>query len=161
MKMKTQIYYDNLYKQINEILDSTTPLRKDCGLVCDKSCCKGDEGTGMLLFPFEKTSLTVKEKDGVRLCVCSGSCNRDERPLSCRIFPLFPYLSKEGELSIIPDVRGINVCPLVENYKSVRWSRAFNYKMKKIARLLIKDEETRAFIYNQSREIDSILSFLG
>ena len=68
--MKTnEKYYSDLYKKAKEIIGEKTPLRKDCGLICDGACCKGDSETGMLLFPCEQTSLSVTEKDGVRLAV--------------------------------------------------------------------------------------------
>lgn len=137
-----------------------TPLYKDCGLICGGACCKGDEGTGMLLFPFEETVLKVTEKDGVRLAVCDGSCNRRERPLSCMIFPFFPYLTEDGRIRVIPDIRGYRVCPLVANTDKVRLDRGFLMRVKKVGRLLSADAECRRFLYETSREID-MLSAIG
>ena len=71
-----------LYKKVKRIMGDKTPLKKDCGLICSGACCKGDSDTGMLLFPGEDTNLNIIEKDGVRLAVCDGTCNRDERPFS-------------------------------------------------------------------------------
>ena len=34
-----------------KILENETPLNFDCGKICKNKCCKGDENTGMLLFP--------------------------------------------------------------------------------------------------------------
>ena len=82
--------YQKLYAEAVRIIGDKTPLKKDCGLICGGECCKGDDETGMLLFPFEESVLAVKEKDGVRLAVCKSHCQRQERPLSCRIFPFFP-----------------------------------------------------------------------
>ena len=152
--------YQKLYAKANGIIGNKTPLKKDCGQVCDGACCKGDSDTGMLLFPFEETAFTLKEKDGVRLCVCDGSCNRNERPLSCRIFPFFPYVTPEGRIKVIPDIRGVNVCPLVANFGNVRFDRGFLYRVKKVGRLLYADEECRKFLEETSREIDSILSLM-
>ena len=101
--------YQKLYADANRILSDKTPLKKDCGLICGGECCKGDNETGMLLFPFEKTTLNIIEKDGVRLAVCDGSCDRNERPLSCRIFPFFPYVTPEGRIRVIPDIRGVTL----------------------------------------------------
>ena len=82
--MKSQ--KQRLYKKVKRIIGDKTPLKKDCGLLCGGACCKGDENTGMLLFPGEETTLNIIEKDGVRLAVCEGKCKREERPLSCMIF---------------------------------------------------------------------------
>lgn len=35
-------------------LSDLTPLLTDCGRLCGFACCKGDEQTGMLLFPGEE-----------------------------------------------------------------------------------------------------------
>ena len=152
--------YEKLYARADGIIGNKTPLKKDCGQVCGGECCKGDDETGMLLFPFEESSLTVTEKDGVRLAVCNGRCNRAERPLSCRIFPFFPYVTPDGKIKVIPDVRGINVCPLISNFKDVKFDRGFLWRVKKVGRLLYADEECRKFLVDISREIDILLSFM-
>ena len=38
-----------------ELLENLTPLKTDCGRLCQAACCQGDENTGMLLFPEEET----------------------------------------------------------------------------------------------------------
>ena len=152
--------YQKLYGQANRIIGDKTPLKKDCGQICKGECCKGDSDTGMLLFPYEESELNIKEKDGVRLAVCRGKCNRAERPLSCRIFPFFPYVTAEGKIKVIPDVRGINTCPLISHFSEVRFDKGFLYRVKKVGRLLYTDEECRRFLIETSREIDMILSLL-
>ena len=152
--------YQKLYATANRIIGNKTPLKKDCGQLCGGKCCKGDDETGMLLFPYEETPFTVKENDSVRLCVCKGSCNRNERPLSCRIFPFFPYVTTEGKIKVIPDIRGINVCPLVSDFSDVRFDRGFLFRVKKVGRLLYADEECRKFLIDTSREIDALLSLM-
>lgn len=153
--------YDRLYKKAKNIIGNKTPLYKDCGKVCGGACCKGDEKTGMLLFPSEETSLKVTERDGVRLAVCEGKCDRRERPLSCMIFPFFPYLDERGRIKVIPDIRGYSVCPLVRNYADTRFDRGFLMRVKRVGRLLCEDEQCRAFLNETSREIDMLLSFFG
>lgn len=151
---------DRLYKKAKRIMGDRTPLKKDCGLICGGACCKGDDRTGMLLFPGECTDLAVTEEGGVRLAVCDGSCDREKRPLSCMIFPFFPYVSEEGRIKVIPDIRGYNVCPLVREYRDVRFDRAFLRRVKLVGRLLCEDEECKAFLLDTSREIDAILNIL-
>jgi len=149
--------YERLYRNAKKIMEEKTPLKKDCGLLCGKACCKGDGETGMLLFPFEQTSLPVTEKNGVRLCVCDGSCNREERPLSCMIFPFFPYVTPEGRIKVIPDIRGGEICPIVRNFTETKLDRRFLRRVKKVGRLLAEDEECRAFLDGISREMDVYL----
>ena len=152
--------HDRLYKKARRIMEDKTPLKKDCGLICGKACCKGDGETGMLLFPNEETTLDVTEKDGVRLCVCDGSCDREERPLSCMIFPFFPYITEEGRVKVIPDIRGYDVCPVVRNFAETKLDRRFLRRVKKVGRLLAVDEECRAFLEEISREMDTYISLL-
>ena len=151
----------DIITQAKAVLFPYTPLIADCGLVCGKACCKGDSETGMLLFPGEDTSLTVKEKNGVRLCVCNGICNRNERPLSCMIFPFFPYMDENGKIQAKADIRGINVCPLISHKNEVLFSKIFLRCVARAGRILIKDEECREFIRETSREMDTLEKFYG
>lgn len=153
--------YERLYKKAKRIIGDKTPLKKDCGLLCGKACCKGDGETGMLLFPFEQTALPVIEKDGVRLCVCNGSCSREKRPLSCMIFPFFPYITPEGRIKVIPDIRGSEVCPVVRNFTEVRLDRRFLRRVKEVGRLLKEDARCRAFLEEISRETDVYIELSG
>ncbi|MBQ7117078.1 MAG: hypothetical protein IJN88_02595 [Clostridia bacterium] len=136
-----------------------TPLNADCGTVCGKACCKGDKETGMLLFPGEDTAFPVKEKNGSCLCVCDGKCNRSERPLSCIIFPFFPYMSEDGKIRARADIRGINICPLIAHKDEVIFSKIFLRRVARAGRILAKDEECRRFLWETSREIDALERF--
>ena len=114
-----------LLNQSYQKLNTTTPLRHDCGRRCGKACCSGDEETthGVYLFPYEKRMLPENapwfslETDllpgfgQVDMLVCTGNCPRELRPLGCRIFPLAPRI-KEGTLKLCLDPRGRPVCPL-------------------------------------------------
>lgn len=150
--MKTD--FQKLYDEAFRLLGKRTPLKTDCGVLCEKSCCRGDEKTGMLLFPFEKTTLRVEEKDGVRLAVCSGSCERDERPLSCRIFPFFPTVSDDGKITVSLDYRGFFSCPLVRHCDDVRFSFRFLHRVRLLGELLSADEDCLDFLKEVTKEIE-------
>ena len=152
--------YAEFYKAAKSIIGDKTPLYKDCGLICDKACCKGDDSTGMLLFPGEETDLRVVEENGNRLCVCNGSCNRANRPLSCMIFPFFPYIDENGKVKAVLDSRGRGVCPLVALGDEVMFNKAFIRRVAKLGRFLKKYEECRKVLVETSREIDKINLFL-
>ena len=115
----------DIITRAKNVLLPYTPLSADCGLICDKACCKGDSETGMLLFPGEDTPFAVKENNGTRLCVCNGKCDRLSRPLSCIIFPFFPYMTEDGKIKAKEDIRGISVCPLISHKDEVIFSRIF------------------------------------
>ncbi len=153
--------YAKMYAKISAILGDLTPLTADCGRLCGGACCKGDETLGMRLFPFEQTTLMVHTlENGVRLAVCDGSCNRNERPLACKIFPFFPTIDAHGKIYVEADYRGAAVCPLVTHTDQVLFDKNFLKAVKKVGKILAKDSETRAFLYETTAEMDTYAQFL-
>ncbi len=153
--------YGKLYEKIYKIMGDLTPLKADCGILCDKSCCKGDESTGMRLFPFEQSELPVKSlENGVRLVVCNGKCDRTKRPLACRIFPFFPTIDEKGRIFVECDIRGALLCPLISHADEIIFDKRFFKALKKAGKILAKDEECRTFLYETTAEIDTYSKFL-
>ena len=76
------------------------------------------------------------------------------------IFPFFPYLTNDGRVKVIPDIRGGEICPIVRNFMEAKLDRPFLRRVKKVGRLLVQDEECRAFIEGISREMDAYFSLL-
>ena len=106
-----------------ELIGRNTPVAFDCGKLCNKKCCKGDSKDGMLLFPGEEVLFENNENFTVYFdkryenyaVRCNGLCNRNERPLACRIFPYFIYGEKStGKVSVAPDIRAIDFCSLIK-----------------------------------------------
>lgn len=109
-----------------ELLECVTPLKTDCGRLCQGACCQGDDTTGMLLFPGEETLYKgctfahVLPADfdlggtPARLLVCRGICDRKNRPLACRLFPLFLKFKEDGSTRLRMDTRARAVCPLTD-----------------------------------------------
>ena len=153
--------YNIFYKDIYDILGDLTPLHKDCGVLCDKACCKGDETDGMLLFPNEPTSLKTKVLGEEIFCSCAGVCQRNERPLACRIFPFFPTINEFGRIEATLDSRAIRLCPMVENYESIKFDKEFLRAIRKIGRRLIKDANCREYIIKTSAEIEQYNKLFG
>ena len=153
--------YKILYERIFELLGDLTPLKVDCGKVCGGACCKGDAQLGMRLFPYEESVLSVTENsDGVRLAVCDGTCNRAERPLSCRIFPFFPVVDDRGKVYVEPDYRAYRLCPLISHIDEVEFDRRFFKALKKVGKILAKNEECLEFLRTTTEEIDTYKAFL-
>ena len=155
MNMKKEI---TAVEKAKAAMGSLTPLKgHDCGQLCSAACCKGDENTGMRLFPGEETSLrTVELPDGERLAVCDGHCDRAERPLSCMIFPFFPTVDDRGKVYPEIDARAMNICPLAAHSDEVVFDRAFIKAVEKVGRLLAKDSECLDFMRNVTEEIDEL-----
>ena len=154
--------YDKLYKKIFRILGDLTPLRADCGQLCGGACCKGDSACGMRLFPHEETTLSViTSESGGRLAVCDGTCNRSERPLSCRIFPFFPTIDERGRVFIEPDHRAGRLCPLIQHSEDIAFDPRFFRALKRVGRLLAADPECRTFLEQITEEIDLYSTFLA
>lgn len=154
--------YSKLYNKIFKILGDLTPLRADCGKLCGGACCKGDAACGMRLFPHEETMLSVIASDnGGRLAVCDGTCDRAQRPLSCRIFPFFPTVDEKGRVFIEPDHRAGRLCPLIQHSEDIAFDPRFFRALKRVGRLLAADPECRTFLEQITEEIDLYSTFLA
>lgn len=115
-------------------LENETPMRGDCGRLCERACCQPDESgqNGMPLFPHEDWFYRkpiegfpfrllpddALQKRGKRL-VCEGACPREHRPLVCRMFPLRARVQAEDGGRLVRavaelDPRAWAVCPLLE-----------------------------------------------
>lgn len=169
---KQKLYRKNskieLYSKAYRILDQVTPLATDCGLLCNKACCDGGEDDlGMYLFPGEElilsdlsyfrimpTDIQLENGSHVLLINCYGKCDRKLRPLSCRIFPLTPYLTYQDILTVDLDIRAAGICPLVKAKKSPSIHPNFIQAVRKAIRLLSKDLEILEFIEKLSRILD-------
>ena len=142
------------------LMTGVTPLETDCGALCGGACCKGDAGTGMLLFPGEETPFRVLTAGTRRLAVCSGRCERRKRPLSCMLFPLFPVVDEAGNVRVLPDARGNAICPLARQAGAVRFDRRFLRRVKTVGRFLARDEALLAFLRENAAEIGSVNALL-
>ncbi len=143
-----------------------TPQRFDCGMFCDKKCCKGSENDGMQLFPGEEKVLAGAEgikirasegNEGYPVAVCDGSCDRSTRPLSCRLFPYFPVLLKRGRkvaVKIAYDPRAVNMCPLVR--MGIPATRGFIEAAREAVMELAKEPEIRRYIEKRCGYMDEI-----
>lgn len=104
----------------------------------------------MLLFPGEEVlyaSLPGYRMIGTAagtLLICSGQCNREDRPLSCRLFPLLPAL-RGDTLRVEMDERARPVCPLVR-YGKTGLSAEFTAAVEAIGRGLMEEAEQAAFL---------------
>lgn len=155
------------YSETYDLFNGVTPLTEDCGQVCNGACCRGgsrEDPLGMRLFPGEDCCLTdatvTSSADGGRLLVCGGRCEREGRPLACRIFPLFPYVTESGAVRAVYDPRAYRVCPLVRLRERVPLRKDFVRAVRRAGRMLMRDEACRAFLQAQSREIDEFNAFL-
>ena len=137
-----------------EKLKNVTPLKRDCGRVCGARCCRPLEGeeTGMLLFPGEAEAYAGKAGFEVRktargdLLICSGTCDREDRPLSCRLFPLLPVIGDDGKVRAVTDLRAKAVCPLARQGKSAM-DPAFADAVCEAGEILAAEDEQAVFGY--------------
>lgn len=133
-------------------LERVTPLKTDCGRVCGAACCRSAEGeeTGMLLFPGEEALFAGRPGWVLRpaalgtLAVCPGVCDREMRPLACRLFPLLPVLREDG-VRIAVDARARGVCPLARGGLNA-FSPEFREAVRAAGVRLAEDEEQAAFL---------------
>lgn len=114
----------------------------------------------MLLFPGEeklyrgKAEWRIRETASGLLLICSGRCERAERPLSCRLFPLLPLI-REGGIRAATDRRAAAVCPLArQGIRAV--DPAFAAAVREAGELLARDDAQRAFLEMLTREQDDL-----
>ena len=167
--------YQKAWKHLNNI----GPIESDCGTLCNHACCKGTADDGMLLFPGEEemysgggdwytirdSNILLPKGTAIKLFVCNGRCKRDMRPLSCRIFPIVPYIDDFDYLEFIPDLRGVAVCPLLYRSDAYEISLIFIDALYSAFSTLIEDERVLEFIEILSKQHDEIAEdfqqFLG
>ena len=76
----------------------------------------------MLLFPGEaemyrgEEGFTLVDSPHGTILVCEGRCDRANRPLACRMFPLVMLLRPDG-VKIATDAAAQSVCPLARQGK--------------------------------------------
>ena len=167
-------YMDNafskLYEDLYALMEKTTPMLFDCGLLCSSACCSGSRG--MLLFPGEDEYLEHISHDfsiidtnisygseKVRLLNCTGTCNREKRPLACRIFPLFPFY-RGDRISVEFDPRAVGTCPLLyEDIEGIYTSGLFRLKVLEAGYMLSLHDKTAGFLRMMTEELDEIARF--
>jgi hypothetical protein len=146
-----------------ELLRQVTPLKQDCGRVCGARCCRPLEGeeTGMLLFPGEaeayadKAGWILRKTARGEMVICPGTCNREERPLACRLFPLLPMIGNEGEIRVVTDLRAKAVCPLARQGKSAM-DPAFIEAVRKAGEILAGEDEQAMFLETLEEEQEEL-----
>ena len=154
---------ETVIKSCYSALGRYTPLDFDCGTLCDGFCCKGGDKLGMLLFPGEETlidpEIKVVTDYGRSFAVCDGSCERSKRPLSCRIYPLFPMIN-DGQIETTFDIRAN--CPLTSG--ELKINRRFDKAVRRVGKYLMLNDETSDFLKSLSAELeeyDSLKELLG
>ena len=169
----------SLLKTAWEMLDQLTPLKSDCGRLCEGACCQPDETgeNGMLLMPFEERlyrhapeSFVFRLEQDDRLyrggwrLVCEGSCPREYRPLACRIFPLrMKLISDDDEqtarVEAEIDPRSWAVCPLPEAGGMRAMREEFIRAVEQAGNLLIGNVYMLEALLNEQRMIDDLRKF--
>ena len=152
-----------IFEQAYKAIGDRTPLKgHDCGQLCERACCAGsaDSGTGMLLFPGESTSLEIIENENGRFAVCGGTCDRAQRPLACRIFPFYPAIDDDGEVTAIIDGRGSRLCPLVRLCDDVIFDEKFVSAVEKAGAILARDADCAAAMREATGEIIAVNTLL-
>jgi hypothetical protein len=168
--------YAKLYRKVWSKLDAVTPLMGDCGTLCGKKCCSGTDQDGMLLFPgeeflyedmdngwFQITDSNIMLSGGyrIRLLVCKGKCPREIRPLSCRIFPIIPYINSDGRVEFRLDLRSLGICPVVYSPVENPVEEEFIEALYHAFPPLLSDDAVIEFIEMLSRQYDETAAFLS
>ena len=161
------------------LLGDVTPLKTNCGRLCEGACCQSDETgeNGMLLFPFEDRlykkpidgfSFRLLPDDtlfkgGMRL-VCQGSCPREHRPLQCRLFPLRIRVESDSsgfDTRAVAEIdpRAWALCPLPEMGGLRAMSAAFIGAVEQAGNALLKNVYMLEALSNEQRLVDELRAF--
>lgn len=164
-----------LYQKAYRLLDELTPIKTDCGELCNKACCdSNDVDAGMYLFPgeevmyrpvppwlkIEKSDFTYGRNKPVNIAICTEPCERSLRPLACRIFPLTPYIEDDGNMIIKIDPRSAVLCPLARKNADYKLDEEFIDTVVRVFRFLARDKDIRAYILSLSQLIDEEEEYL-
>ncbi|HHY44257.1 MAG TPA: hypothetical protein GX512_00910 [Firmicutes bacterium] len=162
------------FKRVYRLLDIPA-IEGDCGALCGHRCCQEYEpGVGMYLLPGEELMFSGRErwlrwsyksakhhdfpeswKGLVAFVMCNGTCPREKRPVQCRTFPLMPYISPQGQLSMRLDtLTGSLICPLVSNPERHPLKEEFLERALEAWSILIRDPLIRDDVVQQSRKLD-------
>ena len=77
--------------------------------------------------------------------LCTGTCERERRPLGCRIFPLTPVRGRDGAWTVRMDARARAMCPLVRS--GVRGlDPDFVRAVRRALRIIAEDPDGDAFL---------------
>ncbi len=149
----------NFYLPIYKMLESVTPLSKDCGMLCGGACCKEGETErkGMILFPYEEKLLQGQNYEIIKsnwkygdnyahILYCSGICNRNYRPLACRIFPLTPYVNDDGSVKLIMNPLAKGICPLARSLRISQLEPLFLTNVQKAINRIRKLKNGKVYI---------------
>ncbi len=163
------------YKAIYRLLDRVSPIKTDCGLLCDSACCRNTEGNmGIYLLPGEEKLFSRKEawlrwdvenaedyefpdswhgKIYFLTCLGPAYCHRKERPLQCRFFPLAPHITRDGKLvMIIFPLKLPYECPLIQNKTDLEPS--FVKAVHTVWARLVQDPLIRDLVLHDSNDRD-------
>lgn len=148
-----------------ELLENVTPLPYDCGSLCSNRCCMGSDHDGMILFPGENIyfenregySVYRDENYSMSAVNCHGKCDRQTRPLACRIFPYMFYVTDDPmkKVTVAPDIRAPAMCDILKY--NIETDRDFMRKMRMTAKVLAQDPEMYEFI----RKLTELLTDFG
>ena len=166
-----------VYLQLYKLFDSSTPLSVDCGQLCKRACCKGEGG--MYLFPGEKKVYELLNPNWIKIsksdfsytsggkrrtvyfAECCGECDRFQRPLACRIFPLTPVLSENGKIKIITDPRAKAVCPLSKAMHIDEYNDSFVKNTEKAFKMLMNNRQFADFMKSYTDYINEYRKFFS
>ena len=109
----------------------------------------------------EEESFTVRPTQdnlGYPLLVCDGTCNREHRPLACRMYPLFPLV--EGQpgqerIRLLYDPRGQRICPLAAGKIPLEFT--FRRAVRRAARVLLRDPACADYLRQTGAFLQEIL----
>lgn len=167
------------FRACYRFLDRFSPVDSDCGLLCSAACChakQADTEMGIFLLPGEE--LMQKDAGWLALstekcaeyelpaswgeeftfakCPEPDSCRRMLRPLQCRTFPLMPYISEAGELTMLYNDSELPYeCPLIED--EIPLNDDFVMATRTVWKHLMRDQRVRDMVIQDSEALRELI----
>lgn len=134
-KMKAA-FAKKTYQAIYQLTEKDSPLKEDCGALCQGACCQHYDNYGIYLLPGEECmyedpashDFTFHKQDArspgfppswtgeVFFLTCQSPCERSVRPLQCRTYPACPDIRPDGVFQLILETLDTRyTCPLIKN----------------------------------------------
>ena len=118
------------------------------------------EDAGSDWYEIKDSNILLESGYAIKLLVCQGFCPREMRPLSCRIFPLIPYINESGRVEFRLDLRSLGICTIVYDPRENTVEEEFIETLYSAFPPLLKNDDAIEFIEILSRQYDETASFL-
>jgi Fe-S-cluster containining protein len=153
--------YKEIYRQVYSLLEIAVIKNYDCGRLCGAKCCSSENKRGIYLYPFEEVMFDQSEPwlewkvhrqkwydlptgiSKLYFLTCKGSCERNKRPIQCRIYPFSFQMGADNNVELVENDFGHH-CNILQGNCEI--NDKFLTNLRKAAELLLQIPEVRILV---------------